>query len=232
MQLAHHKRDYHERTNDEGPAAVNFATARRLGAGLLRRAQRLVVPVPVAPAQLEMVWPEQRLQDVPPVELPYGFGLRTFQPADEAAYYGLLARANLERFPLDWWVLHMLPDGFFLVEEEGSGKLVATCLAAHHPTDRHPFGGQLGWLAADQDYTGRGLGYAVSAAVTRRLVTAGYRRIYLTTDDFRLAAIKIYLKMGWVPLLYQEDMADRWKAVCNKLGLSLNCWDNGYQEQR
>ena len=40
------------------------------------------------------------------------------------------------------------------------------------------------------------------AAVTRSLVQRGYSRIFLTTDDWRLPAIAIYLKLGYVPDLY------------------------------
>ena len=42
--------------------------------------------------------------------------------------------------------------------------------------------------------------------------------IYLSTDDWRLPAIKVYLKLGYEPLLYADDMKGRWKAVCGKLG--------------
>jgi mycothiol synthase len=211
---------------------MNVGRAGRLSLGILRRARRLVFPAPPPPAQLEMIWPEERLHEVPLVEIPPGFRLRTYQPSDEVAYFELLGRASLRPYPLQAWSTFLLPDGFFVIEEESSGKLVATCFAAHHPTPRHPFAGQLGWLAADRDYAGRGLGYTATAAVTRRLISAGYRRIYLTTDDFRLAAIKIYLKMGWVPLLYQEDMAGRWKAVCEKLGLPFDCGNATDEEQR
>jgi mycothiol synthase len=190
----------------------------RLGRGLLRRAERLVHPASASLAQLEMLWPEQRFGDVPRPELPAGFVLRNYRSGDESAFFQLLERASMGRCPLDYWMQHLLPHGFFLVEQKSSGTVVATCFASHQPTDRHPFGGNLGWLAADPDYSGRGLGYAVTAAVTGRLVSAGYRRIYLTTDDFRLPAINIYLKMGWVPLVFEQKMMERWKAVCEVLG--------------
>ena len=169
------------------------------------------------PAQLEMVWPEERLGTPPPVNVPEGFNLRTFRTGDEESFFRLLGSVGMS-CPLDYWMLHVLPAGFFFIEHEESERIVATCMAAHHPTERHPFGGNLGWLAGDSDYQGRGLGYTISAAVTRRLVEAGYRRIYLETDDFRLPAIKIYLKIGWVPYLFQEDMLMRWQAVCQQLG--------------
>ena len=61
------------------------------------------------------------------------------------------------------------------------------------------------------------MGLATCAAVTARFLSAGYRNIYLKTDDFRLPAIKIYLKLGYAPFLFTPEMKARWEAVCRKL---------------
>jgi mycothiol synthase len=90
-------------------------------------------------------------------------------------------------------------------------------MASHSPCALHPYGGELGWVAGDPAHSGKGLGLATCTAVTARFIQAGYRRIYLRTDDFRLPAIKIYLKMGYQPLLHAPDMEARWKAVCEAL---------------
>lgn len=164
-----------------------------------------------------MVWPEARLGTPPSMSRAEGFNLRTYRTGDEEGFFSLLNGVGMN-CPLDYWMNHVLPEGFFFIEHKESGRLVATCMATHHPTKRHPFAGNLGWLASDSDYQGRGLGYVISAAVTRRLIEAGYRRIFLETDDFRLPAIKIYLKLGWVPFLFQDDMPSRWQAVCQQLG--------------
>jgi mycothiol synthase len=99
------------------------------------------------------------------------------------------------------------------VEHRPGKTVVATALATHSPTELHPFGAQLGWVAADPEHKGRKLGTVVSAAATARMLQAGYRRIYLQTDDFRLPAIKVYLDLGYEPLLYCEGMAERWQDV-------------------
>jgi mycothiol synthase len=38
----------------------------------------------------------------------------------------------------------------------------------------------------------------------------GYRHIHLDTEDWRLPALKIYLRLGYKPLLYAPDMATCW----------------------
>jgi mycothiol synthase len=194
-------------------------TVRRALAGLVRRATWMVAGQPQPEALLEMVWPESRIGDPPDVVVANGYRLRQYEPADRAAYFTLLASAGMDPCRLEYWEQHLLPEGFFVIEHTPSKTLVATCMASHHPALRHPRAGNLGWLAADPAHGGRGLGRAAAAAVTARLVAGGYRRIYLETHDFRLAAIRVYLSMGWVPLLYQEDMQSRWQAVHKKLGL-------------
>ncbi len=58
----------------------------------------------------------------------------------------------------------------------------------------------------------------MAARVTNRLGQTGVERSFLGTDDFRLTAINVYLKLGWRPFLYQEDMEGRWRHIYGKLG--------------
>ena len=54
-----------------------------------------------------------------------------------------------------------------------------------------------------------------------RLYQEGYRAYSLLTDDFRLPAVSTYLKLGWQPLLYLEDMEGRWRALADILKLDF-----------
>lgn len=172
---------------------------------------------PVQPDLLEMIWPEETLTFPPEINLAEGYHIRQFELSDTANYFNLFAEAGMEKPPLDYWEKHLLPGGFFIVEHEASGVLVAACFASHHPSLRHPKGGNLGWLAVHPAHRGRKLGQSVSAAVTSRLIAGGYRRIYLETHDYRLPAIAIYLKMGWVPLFYTSEMEGRWASIYQAL---------------
>ncbi len=169
--------------------------------------------------QLHMLWPVGRA--APEAALPGEYLLRIFRPSDADAYVALMHSAGFTQ----WDAAHLtaelefvLPDGLFVVEHVPTAALVATAMAEHHSSPLHPFGGELGWVAGDAQHAHRGLGRAVCAAVVRRLLSAGYHRIYLKTDDFRLPAITVYLRMGFVPFLYQGDMPARWQAVCAQLG--------------
>ncbi|MEX0761358.1 MAG: GNAT family N-acetyltransferase [Dehalococcoidia bacterium] len=167
--------------------------------------------------QLEMVRPSLDRVHVPP--MPEGYDLRQFRPGDETAYEDLFHLAFEDESRLTETIERALEDGFFVVEHVASGELVASCVAMRggsRPSD--PSAGCLGWLVADPSHASRGLGTIVAAVVTNRLAAEGYRRPYLKTDDFRLAAILIYLKFGWRPFLYREDMESRWRAIFTSLG--------------
>lgn len=171
--------------------------------------------------QLRMVWPQQRLQSPPAVVVHPAYELRTYRPGDEADWYKLMDLAGFGLW--DAARLHestfgtILPNGWFLAVERASGELVASAMSSHAPAPLHPFGGALNWVVAHPAHKGHGLGMTVCAAVTARLLSAGYEQIYLLTDDWRWPALRIYLRLGYQPLLFAPDMAERWRAICREL---------------
>ena len=166
--------------------------------------------------QLQMVWPEELFATPPAVHLPAGYSLRTYQPGDEQRFYVLMALAG---WP-DWddprlspWLPRIPDECWFMVIHEASGEIVASAMGLHDDTDLHPGGGELGWVAGDPAHAGRGLGLAVCAAVTSRLIELGYRNIHLYTEHWRFAALKTYLKLGYRPFLFTPEMPARWQVV-------------------
>ncbi len=171
--------------------------------------------------QLQMLWPETLLDAPPEPRLQSGYALRIYDPTrDLEDYLSLVHEAGFTDFDsqrVDGCLNRVLPDGFFLAIHRPTNEVVATAMATHNPTPLHPYGGELGWVAGRPAHAGNGLGMAVCAAVVKRFLSAGYRRIYLLTDDFRLPALKVYLKLGFVPYLFEETMAARWHAICDQL---------------
>ena len=171
-----------------------------------------------------MVWPPQLLRSPPAANPPSGYELRTYRRGDESGFFKVMELAGFEGFDADKlqpWLPKILPDGWFFIISETTQEFVATTMALHNPTDRYPFGGELGWVAGHPLHAGKGLGLTVCAAVVRRFLDAGYRTIYLKTDSWRLPAIRTYLKLGFVPLLFAPDMPERWQAVCEKVSWSF-----------
>ena len=164
--------------------------------------------------QLHMVFAPGRRCAEP--RLPEGYVLRQLTLADADEYKRVMNLAGFEGWDarqVEERLRSRLPGGFFVIEHSASHQLVATAHASHGPNELHPQGGVLDFVAADPAHKGKGLGMAVCCAVVRLLQDRGYQHIYLTTDDWRLPAIAIYLKMGFEPCMYREDMPERWASV-------------------
>ena len=173
------------------------------------------------PPQLRMEWPERLLDSPPSPKLPPGYRLRCATEADAGGFIELMAKAGFSGWDAERLAgqrAKVVPDGHFVIEHQASGRLVATAMAQHAGRPDQPYWAEMGWVAADPAHKGKGLGLAVCAAVTARLLRAGYRRIHLLTDDWRLPALKTYLKLGYEPVLTGEGMAERWRKLGEALG--------------
>ncbi len=169
--------------------------------------------------QLQMVWPAHRRAAPPWPPVPTGYRLRAQRAGDEAAFFRLMELAgwpgwNEEKIaPLR---ARFIPGCWFVVDAPDQ-PVVATAMGLTSASELHPGGAELGWVAAHPDHRGKGLGLAVCAAVTRALLQLGFADIYLLTDDWRLPALKTYLKLGYEPFLFLPQMRERWQAICSKL---------------
>lgn len=171
---------------------------------------------------LEMLFPTTEKVEISEPTIGSDYILRTFDvDQDFEKYSQLLLNTEMGVCPLEsYWYDHILPDGFFVVEHLKTKEIVGACFASHHPSKRHPFAGNLGWLAVDSTHRGNNIGKALVLAVVKRLKKSGYKRIYLETHDFRIPAIALYFKTGWVPYLYNEEVTTRWKKVVDTLKLA------------
>lgn len=173
--------------------------------------------------QVQMDWPARLLVSPPDIATPPGFTLRTYQPGDEPAYYQLMHAVGWDFWDeskLGEWLPRILPEGWFFLVHDASGKLVATTMAVHSHTPDHLFGGEVGWVAVAPPFQGQHLSQIVVTAALRRLIEGKYRNIHLYSEDYRLPALKTYLRLGFVPYLYAPDMAARWQKICELIGWS------------
>lgn len=167
--------------------------------------------------QLKMNWPESRLDTPPRPKISEGYSIRQCTPDDEPAFLQLMHDCG---WP-DWGPERMaycksrvLPQGWFLVHASGSDRLVASAMSLHNYSGKSPQSGTLGWVASHPDVRGQGLGCAVVASATLRLVLAGYRDIELYTEYFRAPALRLYLNLGYVPYLYNDAVTELWQELC------------------
>ena len=121
----------------------------------------------------------------------------------------------------------LAPEQIFVVKDV-SGRVVATATAWQKAPDK----GYLHMVSARPECRGMHLGAIVVKAVMDWFAAHGVAEIMLTTDDFRLPAIKTYLHLGFLPDLYDFDMADRWKAIYRKLGVDYPVYYYRWEEGR
>jgi mycothiol synthase len=171
-------------------------------------------------AQIWMTWPENGPTTPIDPRIPDRYFIRTYRPGDEDGFLALMAQMDFDSWAeekLDYNISKALPAGWFFAVEIGSNEPVATAMCLHNYYGRFPFTGDLGWLACHATHRGKGLGFSLAASVTNRFHEAGYSKIQLRTEYYRLPAIKTYLKLGYVPYLYCHEVYGLWEEICEKL---------------
>lgn len=170
--------------------------------------------------QLEMMRPS--LGALPEVRTPRGYSVRTFQPGDEAAWCRLVNESIGGEYTAETMREGLLSEPWFdrhdLLFAQKDGITVGTACAQHERIAREGIG-LVHMLAVDPSHRGLGLGHALLAAILRRLRDLGCRAAALSTDDFRLPAIRLYLALGFRPNATHESHAGRWREVFGRLGL-------------
>ncbi len=151
-----------------------------------------------------------------------GFTLRPYRHEDEKSYLALRVASGFTEWnsrALFEYMQRVLPDGCMVIAD-ADNNIVAAATAQLYTQTLWPYNGVIGWVMSTPEVRGKGLGKAVVAAATRRLLTYGFKRAMLTTDDFRDAAVAVYLKLGWRPWMVDDDMPARWAAMYEKLGIA------------
>lgn len=77
--------------------------------------------------------------------------------------------------------------------------------------------GDIHMVGVRKDFRGKGLSSYVVMAAIKHLREVGVDYISLTTDDFRLGAVKTYLRLGFKPVEYDLGMQDRWEKVLESI---------------
>lgn len=173
--------------------------------------------------QLRMVRPD--LDNLPKLELPPGYDMRTYQKGDEVHWANIISDSfggkqrtaedtrneitGQERF---------VPDGFYFATHDGTP--VGTACAWRQTVDETEVG-YVHMVGVASAHTGHKLGKWVSLAVLIYFRDHGFRCAMLDTDDFRIPAIKTYLNLGFVPVYIEDEQPKRWQAIFEKLKLSF-----------
>ena len=179
--------------------------------------------------QLKMV---RYSSEVTEEELPQGYYFAFFDGSDSDvfAWCDVCRRAGMvtstddadvfRRVMLSVEGIEPQKDIFFVVSP--SGERVATSALIRRESDNS---GYLHMVAAVSEVRGRGIGHAMLSFVLKQAEERKLDFCRLTTDDYRLAALKVYFAGGFKPVLYgapEDNMRERWRTVCQNLGIDFD----------
>lgn len=170
--------------------------------------------------QLEMI--RDHLNDLPDINIPDGYAVRTYHPGDEPAWCRIMEGHVGENWTIDKCRDRLTqnerfkPENLFFITHEGR-PVASTCAWTSDKVS--PDIGLVHMVAAQPEHRGKGLGHLLNAIVLKRLKELGHQKAYLLTDDWRLAAIKSYLVADFRPLNTHESHPERWDKIFEELGI-------------
>lgn len=173
-------------------------------------------------SQLRMGY--SRLPEIPAARAVTGYGLRAFRAGDEAAWIDVLNTGDFgawDRPRLDRMLTgERAPLPFdSIVFATADDVPIGVANAFLYDAGDGPYA-ELGWVAVRPEHRGRGLAYGICQRVLEFSRTCGHRYVFLKTEDFRVAAIKTYLRLGFQPEMTQPDQAERWMELRRLTGLA------------
>jgi mycothiol synthase len=169
----------------------------------------------------QLVMRRGSLDSLPAVELPEGYSLRHFREGDQAAWDRIMAETfgpdpDDGRFERDMRKDEQFrPERVLLITQ---GDDPAASASAWVRGQYGPGTGYLHMVGTRPSHQGKRLGYLVSLAALHHLVEEGFRSAVLQTDDFRIPAIKTYLRLDFEPMLVHENQRQRWRDIFETLG--------------
>ena len=174
-------------------------------------------PAEVNP-QLLMRYPGR--SSPPPVEIPVRYQLRTYMEGDVPGWVALF-NANGQLGEWDAAKVRGELDGsvvagmqFFVVDGEDPVAMASV----HNKVMQEEECWMIGWVATHPEHLGNRLGAHATMAAVRAALTLPERPVVLLTDDFRLPAIRVYLKLGFVPTYDHPTYPGRWNEVFARVG--------------
>lgn len=168
----------------------------------------------------QLVMERKHLLNLNNIELPTGFTLQNYQRGYEKDWENIVQQSFGQFF--DFSMMTNDPSFqpnriFFVISPEG---VPVSTSSAFWQENWGVDAGYLHMVATYPEYRGMGLGYAVTLAAMQQMVAENRTRAVLQTDDHRLPAIKMYLKLGYEPKLTEWEHVYRWRQLLHQLGFN------------
>ena len=168
---------------------------------------------------IPLMMTRDHLLDYPRFDIPPGYSIRLYKKGDFKAWIRIHLEAEpyhekidkqlfIEQFGNDESILGERQ--FFVCDQDG--KEVGTATAWFDDDLVGKNYGRIHWVAVSPEHQGKGLAKALTTRLCDRFVELRHKQAFLTTENFRVDAIHIYLKFGFVPYPRNEREKDFWKS--------------------
>lgn len=160
------------------------------------------------------------ITSLPPFALPYGCSLHGHieNETENKKWEDLIEKSferyfSFEELLINWkgykpeYVLYLSKDG----------KDIATASAVE--SEDYPNEGYIHMVATMPGYRGLGAGRLIMTAALQSLAARGFKTAVLSTDDERLAAIKLYYSLGFRPMYTHKSHKERWEKIFKQLDI-------------
>jgi GNAT superfamily N-acetyltransferase len=162
------------------------------------------------------------LNGLPRVELPGGFVARGMTPDDVPAWTRLWRELEppgrigdalfATEFGARW---DEIRQRCFLILAPDGG-VAGTISAWFNDSFKGGEWGRIHWVAVGKAFQGKGLGKAMLSLAMEAMVSR-HNRCYLVTHAYRMPAVSLYLKFGFVPDLTAAESRPLWERVAGNL---------------
>ena len=159
------------------------------------------------------------LENIPDFDIPAGYTIRSYRSGDEAHWLCVHLLADHEhQFKPDTFKQQFSSDARVLAQRQfylldPAQSVIGTATAWFNEDFDGERIGRVHWVAIVPECQGRGLSRPLMTAICRRLLELGHNKAYLTTSAARAAAIHLYLRFGFAPLIRTEIERAAWAQV-------------------
>lgn len=166
----------------------------------------------------QLVMLRNNLDNLPEIKVPEGYQVRSFKFGDEKEWEKIIKASFKYESNFDKEIKsseNFKPEKVWFVCE--GDKPVATSTAWYYSNFDKSVG-YVHMVGILPEYAGKGLGLQASLATLYEMKREGRSSAVLNTDDFRLPAIKTYLKLGFLPQFTHISHIERWKLLLEQIG--------------
>ena len=158
------------------------------------------------------------MDNLPPLFLPAGFSLHNHIEGLEDVWESIIEEAFGNYYSFDKSIRNgggYKPEYVIYIAKDCYD--IATVTAVENET--YPGEGWFRMVGTRPSARGQGAGRLALIAALNSLAARGYRSTVLSTDDWRLPAISLYLSLGFEPVMEHESHPERWKKIFAELEL-------------